>query len=219
MIFSFFSSFMRSRIFALIILLILIALPLFLYWYFFIKNTSGVHIILNADSPATIKLSGTFSNSWFPMLDRALFFEKKCQKTCEFSPIAPANYQISVDFGQNFEPIYENFSLENGKTIEKNYTPIRSIITKDIAIARPMSDDEKFFREREWREKISSDIVFLGRDQRGMEWILRKQNASVSLFYAENEKIILANTWNFFPKNFHFFYYYDTIFLQNPDGF
>lgn len=77
-------------------------------------------MIHGADA-AVVKLSGTFSNSWFPLADSALRFEQNCMKTCIFSPIAPVTYHLSIT-SDGFGEVEDNFSLANGQKFTKEYT-------------------------------------------------------------------------------------------------
>lgn len=87
---------MRARVLAFVILLILLGIPSLLYWYFFSKQTSSFRVETNISSQIHVELQGTISDSFLPLADKFLVFQKDCLGVCEFSSIPPVEYKISV---------------------------------------------------------------------------------------------------------------------------
>lgn len=136
---------MRQRFIALLILLFMIGIPALGYWFFFVKNISGIEIFVGSGVTADVKISGSFSYGFLPLADRALRFEARCYEKCGFSPIPPANYTIEV-MAENYAKITENFLLKNGENIIKNFSLTKTTNTASIDLPTPLSLDEKKLR-------------------------------------------------------------------------
>lgn len=93
----FFANFsMRARLFALLILVLIIGIPAGIYWYFFTKNTASITVNVVSGENIHIKIAGTLDNENLPLADRLLEFEKDCGEVCVFSPVAPIRYTLTL---------------------------------------------------------------------------------------------------------------------------
>lgn len=109
---------MRARIFALLILVILVGLPILGYWYFFVKQTSGIMLSFGSGVTAEVSLRGTFSHSWLPLADRALSFSQRCESVCTFDTIPPATYSLRI-VAEGFAEVTDTIALQSGEHIER----------------------------------------------------------------------------------------------------
>ncbi len=122
---------MRARIFAFLLLCLLIWVPVFVYWYVMQKNIASLTVSVESDTEIVVTLNWTFSFSWLPLADKILRFEKKCTKTCIFSPLPPARYDIEV-FASGAIPQQDTFSLSLGEEKQLSYTLIGDIQIEPI---------------------------------------------------------------------------------------
>ncbi len=87
---------MRSRFLAFLILVAVISIPVWIYWYFFTKNTASLTVSVGGDDAFSLRLEWTLDNDNLPLADRFLVLEKECIKICTISPIAPVKYNLSI---------------------------------------------------------------------------------------------------------------------------
>ena len=122
MIFRFFTSsiYMRSRIFAIIILIIFLVIPISLYWFFTTQKISSVTIIVSWASQFWVKIDGTFALDGLPLADSVLSYEKECVEICEITPVLPAIYQIVVSASWK-SLIEDSIVLNTGEKIKRQY--------------------------------------------------------------------------------------------------
>lgn len=93
----FFANFsMRARLFALLILVLIIGIPAGIYWYFFTKNTASITVSVVSGEDIHIRIAGTLDNENLPLADRLLELEQDCSEVCVFSPVAPIRYRITL---------------------------------------------------------------------------------------------------------------------------
>lgn len=90
------ANFMRIKIFAILILLILVGLPGSIYWYLFSRNVSGIAFVVEGSTEFRVKLSGKFSFKYFPLFDKIFEYESLCHGSCIFSPIPPLSYDVLI---------------------------------------------------------------------------------------------------------------------------
>lgn len=131
----------------------MIGIPALGYWFFFVKNISGIEIFVGSGVTADIKLSGSFSYGWLPLADRALRFEQRCENSCIFSPIPPADYTVEIS-ADNFAKITESFSLKNGEKLVKNFSLTPTTTFSPIELPVPLSLDEKKLRSDDIRAAL-----------------------------------------------------------------
>lgn len=127
---SFFANFsMRSRLFALVILVLVVGIPLSVYWYFFTKNTASLTLILPWDVSYTVELRWTLDNANLPLADQLISLGKECTGTCVFAPIAPISYALILTSTWKTQ-IQEDIIIPVGEDITRSYE-----LQDDITIA------------------------------------------------------------------------------------
>ncbi len=88
---------MRSRLFALLILILLVGLPLLGYWYFYRDQVSSIVFLSPSNSiPYTVHLRGTLGFSFLPISDKIFEYQSTCTSSCIFSPVPPLQYSITI---------------------------------------------------------------------------------------------------------------------------
>jgi hypothetical protein len=87
---------MRSRLAALLILISLLAVPAWLYWYFFVSQVASVMISVPPWIPYRVLLAGTLDNKALPLADKLIRIERDCIWNCLLSPIAPIWYTLTL---------------------------------------------------------------------------------------------------------------------------
>lgn len=93
----FFANFsMRARLFALLILVLIIGIPTGIYWYFFTKNTASLTLSVVPKSSFIIQLDGIIDNKNLPLIDGLIHIDRQCTDTCTISPIAPLPYRLTI---------------------------------------------------------------------------------------------------------------------------
>lgn len=63
---------MRARFLAILILIVLLVIPLGLYWYFFMSQTTLLTVRSFDKSTFELDISGTFDAEYLPLADRFL---------------------------------------------------------------------------------------------------------------------------------------------------
>lgn len=90
-------SFMRSRLFAIFILILLLGLPFYAYWYFYRDQVSSIVFLSDSgNSPFTVHLRGTLDFSYLPFSDKIFEYQSTCLSSCIFSPIPPLRYTLTL---------------------------------------------------------------------------------------------------------------------------
>ena len=122
MIFRFFTSsiYMRSRILAIIILIIFLVIPILLYWFFTTQKISSVTITVSWASQFLVKIDGTFGLDGLPLADSVLTYEKECIEICEITPVLPAIYQIVMSASWK-SLIEDSIILNAGEKVTRQY--------------------------------------------------------------------------------------------------
>ena len=87
---------MRARLYAVLILVLLIGIPAVLYWYFFTENTASLTVRTTGAGEFQIELAGTLDNDSLPLADRLLSVQKRCKTECTIAPIAPIRYTVTL---------------------------------------------------------------------------------------------------------------------------
>lgn len=85
---------MKIRLIALVILIVLIGGPAYLYWYFVTTNISSLTITTDVETPFRLDIQGTFDYHYLPLADKLIEYHIDCQRYCSISPIPPAIYTI-----------------------------------------------------------------------------------------------------------------------------
>lgn len=114
------ANFMRIKIFAILLLLVLVGLPGSIYWYLFSRNVSGIAFVVEGNTEFRVKLSGKFSFKYFPLFDKIFEYESLCRGSCIFSPIPPLSYDVMIS-SSGSALIEDHIELSLGET--KKYYP------------------------------------------------------------------------------------------------
>lgn len=117
---------MRARVIALLLLIILIGVPICLYWIFFQKNTASLLIQTTSDIPYTVSLKGVLDSNFFPLINRLVSYEKECSSNCVIESIIPIEYELSIKspWKLDFEDSLILWKNESRKLL---YTPIGDV--------------------------------------------------------------------------------------------
>lgn len=113
------ANFMRIKIFAILLLLVLVGLPGSIYWYLFSRNVSGIAFVVEGNTEFRVKLSGKFSFKYFPLFDKIFEYESLCHGSCIFSPIPPILYDVTLS-SSGYAQVNDRIKLSLG-TVEKYY--------------------------------------------------------------------------------------------------
>ncbi len=105
---------MRTRLLALLVLSIIIVIPGLIYWYFF-RHQVATLIFSIPGEKFSIELAGTLNSKYLPLADKFLNFYRECDSVCEFAPIAPTQYAITMT-STGHSQILDNVILNTGET-------------------------------------------------------------------------------------------------------
>jgi hypothetical protein len=114
---------MRTRIIAIIILILFIGWPMYFYWFFYKKNISSLIFLTDAVEPFTVSLVGKLEYKSFPLLDEVFRYKSTCQSSCIFSPIPPLTYELRISTNGR-EDIVDTVPLTTGE--QKKYQVVLS---------------------------------------------------------------------------------------------
>ena len=197
---------MKARLIALLILVILIGIPALAYWFFFQKNISSVSVFVGSGVTTEAKLSGTFSQSFLPLADRALNFQLTCHEVCEFTRIPPANYTLEIS-GENIVTATETFALKNRENLVKNFRLTSSAGFDTIDIPAQMTADEKTLREADVHTALGNNYSLIARDIRGRLWVTKteKRATSVGIFMGDRFVSVRDFPYGFTGVDFDYF--------------
>lgn len=119
---------MRARILAIFILLILLVIPVSIYYYITTQNVASITIAVGNGNKYTAKLLGSFGLNGLPLADKALLYEKDCIDVCTFSPIIPARYTLTLtSIGK--ATLTDIIVIDTGDKVTRSY-----VLTHDIII-------------------------------------------------------------------------------------
>lgn len=208
---NFFSSFMQSRVLAIIILLVLIGLPVLIWWIFFQKSTSYVVVNVGSGITANVSLKWTFSNNFFPVADKIMEFSQNCENICRFGPIAPIKYNLEIK-SPDFVDLTDEFVLANGQTLEKNYI-LTPKINYEFSDFTPETESQKSEIQDEIHSK-NPNLTYLGTDLKWRKWVIFLDNSTTSLWFLRWDNFISLKNFSqifgkieFFRENNAFIFY------------
>ncbi len=130
---------MKPRTIALIIFILLILLPLVLYWYFYKSKVTSIIFENITDVSYTINLKGAFKYKYFPLLDQAFSYQSTCTKSCIFSPIPPLEYSLTIT-STGSEEISDTLISKPGDSIKYQVHLIPSLIFTPLGTFSTISD-------------------------------------------------------------------------------
>lgn len=87
---------MRARLIAVLILILLVGWPSYLYWYFYKKNISSLVFLSDSNESYTVSLEGKLEYKYFPLLDDVFRYKSTCMESCIFTPIPPIRYTLHI---------------------------------------------------------------------------------------------------------------------------
>ncbi|PID83934.1 hypothetical protein CSB09_03395 [Candidatus Gracilibacteria bacterium] len=154
-------------------LLVLVVIPGALYYIFMVRNTSSLVVEISPDNSyeAVISLDSKLTNSWLPLLDRVLSYEKKCTKTCTFDPIPPAEYQLRITRSGSNDFSKKIVALSGEQKIQKyQLTPKIDLVSVSWD-QNTLSSDEKSLLTDDVREILGSDATVIDRDKAGQIFV------------------------------------------------
>ncbi len=173
-IFRFFTSlkYMRARILAIIILVVLLIIPISLYYYLTTHKVAKLSLHVSGWNGYSAHLIGTFWVDELPITDTMLAYQQDCLDVCIFSPILPARYTITLT-ASGKTTISDTIFINSGDQVSKSYifsddiifTPVWSI-TKDDAFAIALIDNAV---SKNWWE-----FILIGTDINNKVWVMKK---------------------------------------------
>lgn len=189
---------MRARLFALFILLLLVGLPLLAYWYFFTDRIASVKITVPGGTHFSVELQWTLSSDWLPLADKFLVYHQDCDGLCEFSPIPPVVYSLTLT-STGKVTLEDTFVLKTGEKKSLSY-----MLNDDVAIREfttsILNDDLGLSLVENANSTLSwtFDLVWVG--QKNQIFATRKQGTMRQLWLLSSEKFIpfrslLADMW------------------------
>ena len=174
-----FSSSMKARLIALVILLVLIGVPIGLYWYFMQKNISSLEIGFGSGITAQVELRGTFSASFLPLADKMLSYTQTCESVCTFSPIPPALYTVHIT-SEGMMPTEAVFSLKTNEKQHHQFILNRALALTPITPPSRLSPDEIILLQDTIQEK-NPGVTVIGGDFSGRIWAYRTMGQGVQI--------------------------------------
>jgi hypothetical protein len=85
------------------------------YWYFYKSNVTSLVLDSESKKQYTVELKWVFHYKYFPIFDKAFFYQSTCTGSCIFSPIPPIEYEISIT-STGSESIYDTLTIPTGDT-------------------------------------------------------------------------------------------------------
>lgn len=183
---------MRARLFALLILLLLVWGPIFGYWYFFRDTISGVTVAVPSGESFSIELQWTLSYSWLPLADKFLVYRQDCAGSCTFSPIPPVSYSLTLTSTGKVK-IEDTFTLKTGEKKNIQYK-LNTDVTflefpdavRDSTLGISLVDSAN--------NTLSWTFTFVWMGDKDQVYAIRKQDSVVQLWLLFPEKFIPFRT-------------------------
>jgi hypothetical protein len=119
---------MRARIFALVILTLLVIIPVWLYYHFTVSQIASVEIRTSSGSVFSVNMVGSWGIDGLPLADRALVYHEDCVSSCTISPVLPARYTLALTSSGHIT-IHETLSVNTAEQVSLQY-----ILQDDIVI-------------------------------------------------------------------------------------
>lgn len=132
---------MRARLYAVLILVLLIGISGGIYWYFFTENTASLTVTIAWGEVFQVALAGTLDNENLPLADRFLNLKRDCVSVCTLSPIAPIRYTLRLT-SPGKTTITDDIVIGVGEDAVRTYTfmddvviaPVDTTVTGNISI-------------------------------------------------------------------------------------
>ncbi len=122
---------MRARIFALIILIVLIGIPAGAYYYFTTKQIASIEIHAGTGVVYEAHLSWSFGVDDLALADKALSYTQSCIWVCIFRPVLPARYTIILTASGKLD-IDDTIMVNTADTIIRSYIFQKDIVLQSI---------------------------------------------------------------------------------------
>ena len=122
---------MRARFFAFIILLLLVAIPGFVYYYFTSRSIARFDISVGSGVIFTARLVGSWGVDGLPLADRALIYSQECVSHCMFSPILPARYTLTLMSSGQVD-ISDTLIINTADQVTRSYGFTHDIIFQSV---------------------------------------------------------------------------------------
>ncbi len=179
---------MRARIFAIFILIILLVIPLSLYYYITTQKVANITIIVGEGNKYSAKLSGTFGINGLPLADKALIYDKDCTDICVFSPVIPARYTLTL-MSSGKTTLTDAIILNTGDKITRSYTFTDDIIT--TLAGKIIQDDSQIVSMIDnARIKNIGEFTPVGMDIMSRIWVKRLVGNSTQIGILSPERFI-----------------------------
>lgn len=193
---------MKPRTLAVIIFILLILLPLGLYWYFYKSKVTSLILESNRNVPFTVSLKGSFKYKYFPLLDKPFFYQSTCQKSCIFSPIPPLEYGLTIT-STGSESIADTVLLQTGDSHKYPVYLIPSLVLIPIGNFFDLNNDSntenRIGYSQGWkivflkRESVNTTGLYIGDRSRpnfvfSLPVLSAKLDASRSFLIIQSEK-------------------------------
>lgn len=184
---------MRARLIALIILLLMVALPLGLYFYFTSSRISSVQVTVGSGTTARVDLRGTFWLDGLPLADSVLSYSQECYESCVIAPVLPAEYRLVLSSTGNVA-IQDTLTIHPSEAVTRSY-----VLVKDVWFAQVGTVSQK---SPEIPSELSmlTGMTLIGTDMRGQVWISKEGigTTEIATFSGTQALIHYALSWK--PK-------------------
>lgn len=166
--------FMRSRLYAFLILCIFLGIPFFLYWYFYEKKVSSLVFESTSERAYEIEMRWNLSYKYFPILDKTFYYKSACIWSCIFSPVPPVRYDIKIT-STWAESIMDTVELGVGSLEKYKFTLFPALTMEPILSAAwlPTSDNGVIW------VSIDDAIITLERTSTGNVIVSSQKNAPI----------------------------------------
>lgn len=122
---------MRARLLAFIILIMLLAIPVFGYYYFTSRTIASIDIFAGSGIIFTAHLTGSFGLDGLPLADQALIYNQECISGCTITPILPARYTLTLTSSGKID-ITDTLIVATADQLTRAYVFTRDIILKSV---------------------------------------------------------------------------------------
>lgn len=121
---------MRARIFAGLILVLLLVVPAWLYYHFTVRQVASIEIRVSSGSVFSVDMIGSWGIDGLPLADRALSYHQECISSCMITPVLPAQYTITLTSSGQIT-IHDSISINTADRVSREY-----VFQKDISVTQ-----------------------------------------------------------------------------------
>lgn len=150
-----------------------------MYYYFTSEKIANITIHAGSGAVFLVQLHGSFWVDGLPLMDKALYYEKKCIESCVIDPVLPARYTLSLT-SSGKAIISDTILVNMGEKISKVYhfendisfAPVGTI-HRDEELGTSLVENAK--KQNLW------DFTLIGTDIQNRIWVRRSWEKSTQI--------------------------------------